>query len=281
MGIKNFIYVYPFSIIMFKLNIKKYFSTIAVIMLLIFLHFTKILLPVENLLVEVLKPLSGKLYSAGSYVKKSYDARASKENLTELSEKLRDEVNRLLVENAKLKTLEEENRVLREYVKFSKRSESSFLVANVISRASADSSGVGRFIIDKGSSDGIEAGEAVIFGDGIILGKIVETKDKLSSVCLINNENCKLAASIQNEEGTSGIASGDKGLIIKMEFIPQTESIKEGDTVITSGLEEKIKRGLLIGKINKVNKESNELWQSAIIESLFNLDNVSIVSVLK
>lgn len=265
---------------MIKGDIKKYISMVAVLGLLIFFHFTKILVPAENLLAEILSPFAGKLYSTGSYFKKSYDARANKENLTELSKKLRDEVNGLLVENAKLKTLEEENKILREYVKFSKRSESSFLVANVISRASIGSSGAGGFIIDKGLNDGIEAGEAVMFGDGIVLGKVVETKDKLSSVCLINNENCKLAASIQNEKGTFGIASGDKGLIIKMEFIPQTENIKEGDTVITSGLEEKISRGLLIGKINKINKESNELWQSAIIEPLFNLDDVSIVSVL-
>lgn len=262
---------------MWLLKKKKYIVITAVLGLLIFLHFTKILLPAENLIARILKPFSRKVYSAGLYFEAGYNTQTNKENLAELSQRLQDKINSLLVENAKLKTLEEENKILREYVKFTKRNVSSLLIANVVSRGN----GVfGGFMIDKGLDDGVEAGQAVIYGDGIVLGKVIEAKDKISSVCLINNENCKLAASIQNEIGTSGIARGDKGLIIKMEFIPQTEVLKEGDTVVTSGLEEKIPRGLLIGQINKINKESNELWQSAIIEPLFDLDNISIVSVL-
>jgi hypothetical protein len=37
---------------------------------------------------------------------------------------------------------------------------------------------------------------------------------------------------------------------------------------------------LLIGKISKVNKGSNDLWQTAVIDQMGDLSNISIVSII-
>jgi len=50
--------------------------------------------------------------------------------------------------------------------------------------------------------------------------------------------------------------------------------------VVTSGLEEKIPGGLVIGKVTKVNSDSNEVWQSADIEPLIDFDHLTMVSIL-
>ncbi|MBU2416305.1 rod shape-determining protein MreC, partial [Patescibacteria group bacterium] len=71
------------------------------------------------------------------------------------------------------------------------------------------------------------------------------------------------------------------GLTIKMDFIPQNKRINNEDIVITSGLEKNIPKGLVIGKITRINKNNNEVWQNAIIEPLADLDNLIIVSVLR
>lgn len=97
---------------------------------------------------------------------------------------------------------------------------------------------------------------------------------------MTNNSDCKLAATILGDTKTNGITAGDLGLTIKMDFIPQTVIIKPGDLVVTSGLEDAIPRGLVIGKVSTVTKESNDLWQSAVIEPLINPDDLIIISVL-
>ena len=65
-----------------------------------------------------------------------------------------------------------------------------------------------------------------------------------------------------------------------MDFIPQSVNLEIDDLVITSGLEGSIPRGLQVGKIFEINKESNELWQSAFVDPLSNLNNIFIVSVI-
>jgi len=155
------------------------------------------------------------------------------------------------------------------------------IVGNILSRGSLISDSYEKnIIIDKGKSAGINLGAPALNSQGIVIGKVVEAKDDSAEICLITNSECKIAAALQNNEKTVGIASGQHGLTIKMDFIPQTVALNEGDIVVTSGLEPNIPRGMVIGKISKIDKESNELWQSATIEPLLNFDNLVVVSVL-
>jgi len=134
--------------------------------------------------------------------------------------------------------------------------------------------------INKGSGDGIQKGMAAVSGEGVVVGKVVDVKANMSKICLVVDQDCKFAASIKNYDKTAGIVQGELGLTAKMDLIPQTEDVKVGDIVVTSGLEQFINEGLVIGKVSEVKKENNELWQNATIETLVNLDNLKIVSVL-
>ena len=67
---------------------------------------------------------------------------------------------------------------------------------------------------------------------------------------------------------------------MKMGFVPQTADIKAGDLIVTSGLEEGIPRGLVIGKVAEIKGESNDPWRLAIVETLIDPDDLTIVSVI-
>ncbi|MBU4256933.1 rod shape-determining protein MreC [Patescibacteria group bacterium] len=265
-----------------KFNTKKYILFTAVIGLLIFLHITKILSPVESFITGALRPLLGGLYSASSSLRSAYNDQTRKKDFSAELESMGNEVNLLTAENARLKILEEENQVLREHLNFLGKDRSKHIMGNIISRGGTGNnlSQGQAIVIDKGAKDGISPGLAVVNGQGIMIGKIIAVQDYLSEVYLTVNPACRLAAVIQNQDKTSGITQGELGLAIKMEFIPQTKEIKAGDIVVTSGLEQNIPRGLVIGKVAQVNKESNELWQNAVIEPLIDLDELIIVSVL-
>lgn len=253
----------------------------AAVGLLIFLHFTKILLPAESLAIKSLRPIFSKFYSASSYFRNTYNAQADKRDLADENKKLLEQINDLIVKNSRLEELENENDTLRSHLNFLKESQAGYVMSNIISSGVFNVSGSGQiFVINKGKKDGFKNGLAVVSSQGIIVGKIINTKDNISEVCLTTSQKCKLAATIQNQDKTTGIAEGDFGLTIKMWFIPQTKEIKIGDTVITSGLEENIPRGLVIGAVSKVNKENNELWQTATIEPMLDLESLTIVSVL-
>jgi len=276
--------------VMLKLNVKKYFIIFSVILLLIFLHYAKLLNPVEAFLNRSFKPLFSGFYSIGANINETYLREAKKQDLSAELKQAEEKINQLTAENVKLRFLEEENLALRKNLNFLNKNNRRYLMANIISRGElTGSSGGGNqsVIIDKGSADGLFAGLAVVSStaigtssQGVIIGKIINVKDNISEVYLVTNKNNKLAASIFGESKTSGIASGELGLTVKMDFIPQTENIKAGDIVATSGLEQNIPRGLVIGRVTKVSKENNEVWQTATIEPMVNLDVLSIVSIL-
>lgn len=265
---------------MLNLNNKKYIKLVAVIVLLIFLHFIKVLNPVEDFVVKIFNPVLSSFHSAATHVRITYKNQTDKRDLALLVAQLEKVVTDLITENAHLKSLEEENQVLREYLKFSKENEQSFVLGNIVARKGLETIDLDKnLIIDKGTDDGVKNGSAVI-SKNTIIGKVVGVKNNLAEICLITNRDCKLAASIQNKDKTSGIIKGELGLTVNMEFIPQTEEVNVGDIVVTSNLEDNIPGQLVIGKISEVKKESNELWQSAIIEPLVDMDDLVIVSVL-
>ncbi len=261
---------------MFKRN-KKIIILVAV-MLLIFLHFTKILRPIENLFLIGLNPVISNFYSVSSNLKSAYVEQNDKRDLTKIVKRLEEENKRISVENAKLKTLESENRKLRQHLRFLVENNYNYTLANVVSRENFNDEQ--SILIDKGRVHGVEEGLAVVDSYGMIVGKIAEVKDRISKIHLITSDKCKIAASIQNRNRTIGVAEGELGLTVRMKLIPQIENIEVGANVVSFGFDGKIPRGLLIGKVKTVEKDSNEVWQEAIVEPLANLRDLTIISVL-
>lgn len=260
---------------------KNFFSFVAVIALLIFFHLLGVLNGIENFLIRTINPVLSIFYSSGNYLQNNPNEEKDKQELLSILNKLQEENNELIAANAMLKVKEEENKELRSYLDFLSEKEYSFVLANVISKKGLDLFGSGQEIfVNKGTRDGLRNGLAVVDNQGIVIGKVISVKDSLSEICLTANNNCKFAVSSQNNSSTSGVSQGDLGITIKMNFIPQTEEIKTGDVIITSGLETDIPRGLVLGRISEVYKESNDVWQSATITPLSASENLNIVSVL-
>lgn len=256
---------------------------LLVLVLLLVLHYARVLAPIENIFIKILNPIFSSFHSSGLKIKTSLDISKEKDELLRENLEIKTQNNLLIEENVKLKNVKEENDILRDHLGFLTRNEYDYEMGNVISRGgvSDNSNIIETMMIDKGHKDGIEVGQAVVSGEGIIIGKVMSVKEGVSEVFLTNNDKCKLASTIFNEDKTSGIVEGELGLTLKMKYIPQSQVIGIDDVVVTSGLEKLIPRGLIIGKVIKTEKENNDLWQTASIEPLVDLDNLIIVSVIK
>lgn len=255
---------------------------LAVFLLLVFFHSIGALRSLENFLLYLVKPLSAKLYNYGAAYNNSYRARNTQIDLNARVENLTNEVARLTVLNSKYLSLEEENSKLRRIAKFNGENSWQTVAVGIIGRETLAAIGKEsqNIIINKGEKDGLRIGLGLINEDGVVVGKIIDLKSSTAKICLTTSPGCQLAASIQNQNKTLGIIEGDLGLTIKMSYIPQLEKINVNDIVITSGLGGDIPRGLVIGKVQAVRNESNEIWQSATIEPLVNMDNLSVLAVI-
>jgi len=268
---------------MVKLKRNKPFLIFIVIFgLLFFLHSLRVLRPAENFLLYLIRPLSSRLYSLGNSFDRSYSERRDQTDLNAKIASLTSEVARLTVDKAAWQEVNEENQKLRQQLNFLNANNFKAVTANVLAKEATAAVGEQSqdLLIDKGSQDGLRLGLGVISEEGVIVGKIMAVKETSAKICLTTSPGCKLPAAIQNQNKTQGLTDGNLGLTIKMSYIPQLEKISPDDIVVTSGLGGNIPRGLVIGKISQVKNESNEVWQEATIESLVNLNNLTVVAVV-
>ena len=136
------------------------------------------------------------------------------------------------------------------------------------------------FIIDKGRHDGITISAPVISDDGILIGKISSVQEGTSNVTLINDSKSKITAIIAAASPTTGVVNGQFGLGIMIDLIPMSEKIAVGDIVETSGLEDSIPAGLLIGTLSRLNTKPTDLFQTASVDPAIDYTRIRIVSVL-
>ncbi len=118
---------------MLKIFSRKYIFYVAVILLLIFLYLTKVLWPVESFFLKILNPIGGELYSLSAYFRGFYQTNNS-EDLAAQVRLLKEQNNDLIVDDAKIKLLEEENKVLRQQLKFLSTNHYNYKIADIISR---------------------------------------------------------------------------------------------------------------------------------------------------
>jgi len=172
----------------------------------------------------------------------------------------------------------DENVSLRALLAFKQKSDTSLISANVIG-ADPDVSTVS-LVIDRGSEDGVRLGDPVVSGEGVLVGKIVSVAAGRSTVLLCYDHRSRIAAMVQGHPESNGVASGERGLVIRMTLIPQNAPIEVGDVVVTTGLEPSLPRGLIIGSIDSVSRVPSEPFTSATVVPAADALHLTAVAVL-
>lgn len=132
--------------------------------------------------------------------------------------------------------------------------------------------------INLGKKQKIEKNQAVVISGGILIGKVAEVFDDFSRVMLITSSESSVNSLTQTTRA-NGIVKGKYAAGVKLEMINQNENIISGDLVITSGLEENVPKGLLIGKISNIEESPNMVFKQADIELFDNLDHIEEIFI--
>ena len=263
---------------MFDKIIKTSLYGLVVVLFILFFHYLGWLRPIENLTVRIFSPVQEFFYSLSQHSGGFYDAWLKKRDLLAENEKLRGELAKLSVDYGLLKSLEEENSVLKKELNFIEEKKQRFIAAKIISGVSDPLTK--SVIINRGSRDGIEKGLAVISQQGVVVGKVIEVNEDFSKVLLLSDNRSKVAVKLYNLDHTVGLVEGSFGLSFSMTNIPQNQQIEEGDLVVTSGLEGKIPNNLPVAKVESVKSVESEIFKTAILSPIIPFDSLSYVLVI-
>jgi len=257
---------------------KQVFYLIIVLFLITGLHYLGWLRPVERLLAKTIAPASTLVYEWETVIAKYSLPFSSSDEFVSAYYDLSEQTALHTELQAKIALLEEENEELKRQLAFRSRSNIGTIGAEVIGKTIDTLSNT--ILINRGMDDGVTVGDPIIVGDGILAGVVARTDKDTAVVRLIKDRQSKIAAAIVNTDKTIGLVEGGYGLSVRMNFIPQSERIQNGDTVVTSGLEEKIPRGLIIGTIEAYEQETYQPFQQAVITPAVDLDRLTVVSII-
>lgn len=242
------------------------------------LHITGILNPVEDLLRKASYPIISPFSGIISSINQNITTAANLRKILEENKQQEEKIFRLEAEIAKLKELKNENGILRNQLGFTKESGIKTTPANVMSVNPTNF--VKTIVVDAGKNNGIKIGSAVVNDAGLLLGKVIELNDETSTVLLLTDSNSSVVGITQDSRAT-GTVKGNRGLALEVTALPQEVEVKDGERMVTAGVEEGIPKGILIGQISDLVENDNQLFKEAKVNSEVNFKNIEVVFIVQ
>lgn len=202
------------------------------------------------------------------------------------NQQLKKKVNELAQQKATNATIKKENKQLKQQLKLTKTL-TNYTKINAYVLTRTPSAWQNQVTISKGSASGVVKGAAVVSSKGLV-GRVTEVNKTSSKVELISSNNDsanRFAVSVTNTSGktVNGIITSYNSTnnYLVMGEITSQQKVKAGTKVTTSGLGGNSAKGLLVGTVVKVKSDDSGLTTKIYIKPAADLDDLSIVSVIK
>jgi len=128
-----------------------------------------------------------------------------------------------------------------------------------------------RVLIDRGERDGVQPGQAVIDGHGV-MGQVEEVHLHFSSVRLISDPSHALPVQI-NRTGLRTVAFGQgETQRLSLPSVPREADVRVGDLIVTSGLGDRFPGGYPVAQVATIDREEGQTFARVEATPLAALD---------
>lgn len=199
------------------------------------------------------------------------------------NEELEKQVAELTIENTRLQQDRYELTNLRElYSLDAQYDEYEKTGARIIARDSGN--WFHAFVINKGAMDGIAVDMNVMAGSGLV-GRVVDVGPNWAKVKSIiaddSNVSAMVLASADRMVVSGNLKLYASGVIEFGQLVDSKNVVAEGDKVVTSDISDKYLPGILIGYINTISPDANNLTKSGHITPAVDFEHLEEVLVIK
>jgi rod shape-determining protein MreC len=189
---------------------------------------------------------------------------------------LTDKLNSALAEIATLSEAKKENDSLRLELGFKQSSPFDLIPATV---AYFDPSLRDGITVEVDDTTGLKNND-VVLSEGFLIGRIADINGTSIRVLLITDSTSAIPVTIQDKDIT-GIAMGKIGNGLTMEQVPQSDSVQKGDLVITSGLGGDLPKGIILGKVDVVQKVAGSIFQQISLQPMVEFTKLERVMIVR
>lgn len=259
-----------------------FLTMLCVILLGINFVFPSALNPVREGIFTVFMPMQKGINQIGTAISDEIkalthmrEAEAENQQLREELDELQAQIDRHALEHQELEELRELLELKNTYEEY------PTVAATVIQKESGN--WFHSFVIDKGSDDGIEVDMNVLSGGGLC-GIVTEVGKNYAKVLSIIDDDSNISAMSASSKDTFIIA-GDLTLyeegLLRLQYADKAALIAEGDIIVTSNISTKYLPGLLVGYVDEISLDANQLTQSGYLLPVADFDHLTHVLVIK
>ena len=230
----------------------------------------------ERLLRSIVLPLARPFASMAQTITKRDPDTASTDARVKA---LEAQVRSMVVQQTEVDALKEEITRLRAQARFLQTSGYDSVGARVITRRLRPNQA--ELVIDRGTEDGLEVGQAVVAEEGVFIGKVASLTERTAIVQLLTDPRSRVAASLSGENRLLGVVEGRGNGAARMTYIPASQTLTKDQIIVSSGTEERVPAHLPLGLINAIEGKKTDPFVNAILEPLIPLDRLMVVSILR
>jgi len=137
-----------------------------------------------------------------------------------------------------------------------------------------------RFVLDKGSQQGLAAGQPVVDAGGVV-GQVTRVFPLSSELTMITDRNLSVPVQV-GRTGLRAIAYGDaEPGKLELRFVAANADVRVGDQVATSGLDGLYPPGLPVGRIALVDRAGGSTFARIVVAPEGGVDRSRMVLVLQ
>lgn len=238
--------------------------------------------PLNTVVGYVVVPFQRGISTVGGWLSNRSEELVQIRTLLDENARLREEIAALTEENTLLQQDKYELNRMRELVSLDEQyGEYTKVGARIIGRDSGN--WYSSFVIDKGEEDGLAVDMNVIAGGGLV-GRVTSVGPNWARVTSIISDNVNVSAMTLSTEDNLTITGDLKRMadncITFSQLVDSQNKVVEGDKVVTSDISDKYLPNILIGYINTINKDNNNLTKSGLVTPAVDFEHLSEVLVI-
>ena len=131
--------------------------------------------------------------------------------------------------------------------------------------------------------DGVKKNDPVLNNEGLI-GRVMEVSDRKATVITIIDSRSAVAGMVERTRD-NGVCHGslyvnDNDEMMRMNYLPTGSELNTGDRIITSGLDGIYPKGLLIGTVRSISRESGEDDRYVVLTTAVDFAHIEDVLIM-
>ena len=231
----------------------------------------------------VISPFQKGINVMGSWLRDQTSGFQDAKKLQKENEELEEKVASLTEENNKLLEDQEElNRLTKLYELDQDYTQYDKVAAQVISKDPGN--WYSTFVINRGSDDGIQV-DMNVLADGGLAGIVTEVGKDWATVRSIIDDSSNVSATVASTSDncmvTGNLLLMEEGKLNFIQLLDREDKVQPGDRIVTSDISDKFLKGILIGYIDEVEMDSNNLTKTGYLVPVVDFAHIHEVLVIK